>query len=264
MKHPEIIQRRLRYHEMQVSKEADISVDASPTSSYCIASTPRSGSTLISKMLLETESAGNPKEYLNPLLLRAWCRLNKKQLYLFDYLKDLQTRRTSPNGTFGMKVHWRHLEKLAEKKIPPKAIQSILNSFDKYVFISRKDKISQAISYYIAHETGIFHSDQEVWLDDIDVPTPPFNAEKILKHLSDIVREEAGWSNFFIHSNKPVLKVYYEDIVSNYQSESKNIIKFLGVGADIAPEMPTKKMSKSFTVDYKSKLLNAIGIQEVA
>jgi LPS sulfotransferase NodH len=262
MKHQEIWQKRLRYHELQASSDFDISIGVKPTQKYCIASTPRSGSTLISKMLGVTGLAGDPREYLNPLLMQAWCRINEKPLFLNSYLEELHSRKTSKNGMFGIKIHWRHLEKLSEKKIPLKNIQLIINDFDRFIFISRKDKISQAISYYIANSTGIFHSDQEEWLNEFEVPEPVFNAEKILKHLSDIVREEDGWNTFFKHIKKPVLRVYYEDLIADYETNSNEIISFLGIPPTDIPIRPTKEMKKGYSTKYKDLLLQTIGLKE--
>lgn len=262
MKNPELIEKRRRYHELQISSDGDISAGITPTQKYCIASTPRSGSTLISRMLFATGLAGNPKEYLNPLLMEAWYRINKKPLFLTSYLDEMKSRRTSKNGMFGMKIHWRHLEKLSERKIPSKNIQLIMNDFDRFIFISRKDKVSQAISYYIANSTGIFHSDQQDWLKEFEIPEPKFNAEHILKHLSDIVREEERWNIFFNHTEKPVLKIYFEDLIADYESKSNEIISFLGISANEVPSKPTREMQKGSSSKYKDLLLQTVGLKE--
>jgi len=174
----------------------------------------------------------------------------------------MKSRRTSRNGTFGIKIHWRHLEKLYEKNISSKNIQTIMNDFDKFIFISRRDKISQAISYYIASSTGIFHSDQQDWLKEFEIPEPDFNAERILKHLSDIVREEERWNIFFKNTKKPMLRIYFEDLISNYESKANEIMRFLDISATQIPPQPTKEMQKRFSSKYKELLLQTLGLTE--
>lgn len=261
MKSSDLLEKRLRYHELEMSSDSDISSNIIPSQKYCIASTPRSGSTLLSRMLFATGMAGNPKEYLNPLLMQAWSRVNNKPLLLHDYLDDIKSKRTSINGIFGMKVHWRHLEKLREKKVPIQDIHLIMNEFDKYIFISRKDKISQAISYYIASSTGIFHSDQEEWLSEFEIHQPAFKAEYILRHLADIVREEDGWHKFFEETQKPTLRVWFEDLISDYESKSKEIISFLDLPSTMVPLKPTREMQKNASLNYKELLLESVGIR---
>jgi len=108
-------QKRENYLLHQMSSELDISDGAIPSCKYCIASTPRSGSTLVSRMLLSSRLAGDPKEYFGPLLIQAWLKLNKRNISFANYLKELESKRTSENGYFGIKVHGRHLEELSKK-----------------------------------------------------------------------------------------------------------------------------------------------------
>lgn len=263
MSSAEVLQKRLAYFDHEMSTACDISQDLKPSQKYCIASTPRSGSTLISKMLLSTGLAGAPKEYLSTLLIQAWLRQreNKKNLNLDYYIRDLHARRTSPNGVFGMKIHWRQIEEMA-KKISFAAIGPHLNDIDKFIFISRKDKISQAISYYIANNTGVFHSDHEVWLSELSVPQPPFNSTQILKHLRDILREEEGWEQFFKEQKKPVHRICYEEFISDYQAQCGKIFNFLTINAPLPEELPTKEMKKPYTALYKEQLLEIMGVKD--
>jgi LPS sulfotransferase NodH len=261
MRNQKIQLKRLRYHEEQMSSSIDFPWISQPQKRYCIASTPRSGSTLLSLMLLNTHLAGNPKEYLNPLLMAAWYRINNKPIQLNEYIKQIESRRTTENGVFGIKIHWRHLEKLAQR-IDSIQINSFMNNFDKFIFIRRKDKIAQAISYYVADKTGVFHSDQEVWLKEFDIAHPTFNGFQILRHLSDIVREEASWEEFFKNSSKAVYEIYYEDLIDCYQEKTKDILNFLEIFPEDIPPIPTKKMTKDPSVNYKEKLLAIIGIKK--
>ena len=254
-------QKKESYRLNQISSKLDISVRAIPLYRYCIASTPRSGSTLISRMLLSSNLAGDPKQYLNPLLMQAWQKINKKNLSFSDYIKELEAKRTTNNGFFGIKIHGRHLEELS-KKISAKSVISFVESFDKFIFISRKDKINQAISYYIARSTGVFHFDQEDWIEEFKIPQPDFNPIKILNHLSFILKEEMLWESFFEKINKPVYRINHEDFVKEYAKKSKEIFDFLGIESSNIPAIPTKPMNKKFSSEYKNLLLEKIGLND--
>ncbi|WP_082048407.1 Stf0 family sulfotransferase [Candidatus Methylopumilus turicensis] len=259
MRNKQIQLKRLKYHEDQMSPSIDFASVSQPKQRYCIASSPRSGSTLISKMLLTTHLAGDPKEYLNPLLMHAWHRISHQPILLNEYIKQIESRRTTENGAFGIKIHWRHLENLS-KTIDSRKINSLINNFDKFIFVRRRDKLAQAISYYKAVTTGVFHSDQEGWLNEYDIPDPPFNGPQILKHLTDITREDASWENYFKYSNKPVYEIYHEDLIECYQMKAKEILNFLEIYPEEIPAIPTKKMNKKLSKNYKEQLLKTIGL----
>jgi LPS sulfotransferase NodH len=149
---------------------------------------------------------------------------------------------------------------MLSKKISAKEIYSILDAFDKFIFISRRDKINQSISYHIARTTGVFHADQEDWLDDLEMPAPNFDAGKILRHLSDVLREEEIWENVFKNLKKPVYRILYEDYVANYESKSREIFDFLEISIPEVPPIPTRPMKKKVTSEYRRLLLQNMGL----
>jgi len=91
----------------------------------------------------------------------------------------------------------------------------------------------------------VFHADQEEWLDDSEMPVPNFDAGRIVSHLADILKEEKIWEGVLAKLKKPVYKIYYEDLVSNYPSKSKEIFDFLGIDISEVPPMPTRPMQKN-------------------
>ena len=97
--------------------------------SYVVASTPRTGSTLLCRTLWGTGLVGAPKEYLNPMQLRdwevrlgsPWSSLRHRALggmslglvtrgrwdhqRIAQHLDRVKQRRTASSGWFGMKLH---------------------------------------------------------------------------------------------------------------------------------------------------------------
>lgn len=260
--HPEIIHKRKLYHEKQMSADNDISAGAIPDLRYCIASTPRSGSTLLARMLAATGAAGAPKEYLNPLLLRAWGRLNPGvQISLDAYLTEIEGRRTSDNGVFGMKLHWRHVKKLLARNMPEAVVRRMLMRHERFIFITRRDKLRQAISYHIAESTGIFHSDQQDWLKGLNAAAPELSPERILRHLADILDEERGWTDFFRESGKPFIRIEYEDLVSDYAGTCSQILGFLNIEAGAIPQMTPRMEHRGLQEQFRDGMLGIMGIE---
>ena len=137
---------------------------------YVIATTQRSGSTLLSDLLLQTGICGQPGEYLtssfverNEDLLKA-CNSSPINSSLKDYIKYVYTRYHSKNGTCGLKITWDQILKIHnDVLIPFPRINSVENSF-KYFFgkpkiiLRRANLVSQAVSKYVALQTNKWHS----------------------------------------------------------------------------------------------------------
>src|SRR6266702_8748733 len=86
---------------------------------YCILSSQRSGSTLLTRMLFKTQQAGDPLEYFNLRLLQLGRTQSGNQLLTpFEFMRLMESRRTSPNGIFGMKLHYEQMLRAFQSDIP--------------------------------------------------------------------------------------------------------------------------------------------------
>src|SRR5215470_15256953 len=107
---------------------------------YCVAATPRSGSTFLCHLLWATGCMGAPAEYFDPQfsMLPMASRLRARSTG--EYVKLLKERRTSPNGVFGFKAFWRHFRFMADF--------DLLGFFPRlrFVHIERQDRLAQAVS----------------------------------------------------------------------------------------------------------------------
>ena|SRR5690554_247963 len=95
-------------YEDQFSEQRDF-VESTPVKkTLVIASTPRCGSHMLGHLLYQTGAFGFPLEYANPRNLKEWHRrfaLEDQR----EVFRNIQTKRTSPNGVFGVKLHYSHL-----------------------------------------------------------------------------------------------------------------------------------------------------------
>lgn len=132
---------------------------------------------------------------------------------------------------------------------------------EKFIFLTRRDKLRQAISYYIAESTGIFHADQQGWAQDFDIDAPQLSPARVLRHLADILEEERSWTDFFRRSGKPFLHVEYEDLVSDYTETCSRIIGFLGVEAGPIPDMTPRMEHGGLPERFREEVLKATGIR---
>jgi len=126
---------------------------------FAIASTPRSGSTLLARYLWDA-GIGAPKEYLNPMQRRDWAvrrhvpgvdlltgrwaglagRLPWSSSELAAQLVMVRTYR-SQGGWFGLKVHAHHAQAIGLRRI-----ERVLGPVT-WLRIRRRDRVAQAASW---------------------------------------------------------------------------------------------------------------------
>lgn len=252
---------RNAYYERMMSSEKDAPAGASkPTLRYCIASTPRSGSTLLSRTLEATGAAGVPMEYLNPSFIGGWMRLHGRQpVSLAQYLSDLESRRTTSNGVFGLKLHWTQIRNLAANSKQPigDVAKTAIGTHERFILINRKDKLSQAISLHIANHTKVYHSDQQALRETKSELT--FNAASISAHIARLFAEEAEWRAYLRSRSAPCIEVFYEDLVADHTGTCRRVLDFLGLNKVDVPPPPTAKLPTTETATFRRLYLDSLG-----
>ena len=224
------------------------------TSSYLVLSTPRSGSTLLCRALESTNLAGHPKEYFSPEGNR-WSR-ESATTAPSDYVASLLAKKATPNGVFGVKISWRQLllfERACRREphyreMPLPEILSDLFPSLRYLRITRRDKVRQAISYWKALQTGVWGKAAA------DGGTETRSAEFDYDALADLVRllqdHEAGIDGFVSRSNQSPFTVVYEDLVDAYQETVTAALAYLGVAVPsglVLPEPRTARLADDET-----------------
>ena len=206
-----------------------------PVISYLVCATPRSGSSLLCESLTSTGLAGRPKEFFfrhtDMWSLPDWGETKEIEQYLGWLFEDCST----PNAVFGAKIMMGNFVELVEelRKLPGRArlnsharLQSVFPGL-RYVSITRRDKLRQAISSVRADQTDCWWHHQ----GDLDLPGPEprFNRKEIERRLEEIRFQEAEWQTFFDASRTEPITVEYEDLVGSYEATAKRVARELGI-----------------------------------
>jgi LPS sulfotransferase NodH len=213
----------------------DLAIGAEVRDRYVIAAIPRTGSTLLASGLWRTGLAGAPNEYLNPLQ-RQHFEERWGPMPLAVYMERLERHRTSPNGVFGVKIHHHHHQKWVMRL--GLDMTSLLGGA-KYVATSRVDRVAQAVSLEIAHQTGRWSTAQ-----------PPsrrrlvYDERAIRRRLGFIDRSEEGWESFFAEFDISPLRLTYEAIAANVAASVWGVLGFLGVRSTDSIELPAKSLAQ--------------------
>lgn len=194
--------------------------------SYVICTSPRSGSTLLGEALMSTRVAGQPDEYFDihqEIEAAIRKRFDAGKDSLDEYLiKILQLTRT--NGVFGWKAHWHQFEHfwrrflgvpLADPGISRAVFTQVFPNL-RYIWLRRRDRLRQAISYAKAIQTDVWRA----YVGESRQPKAPaaFDQAAVDARLDEIDRMEASWNDFFKRHGIQPRVIWYEDFILNYEN----------------------------------------------
>lgn len=204
--------------------------------SYLVCSTARTGSTLLCEALRDTGIAGRPGEYfyegVEQFLEREWGR---QDMPYVEYLNGVMRGFATPNGIWGAKVMWVHFEPSLARlhQIPeyvrlsrPELLSHIFPSLH-YIWITRRDKVRQAVSQLKAMQTGVW----KVEKGETPVPAqePRFDFDAIDFLVQANVMHEVAWQEYFAEGSIIPFTVVYEDLVAELDQTILRILEYLGI-----------------------------------
>lgn len=223
----------------------DLPLVRAPSRTYVVASTPRTGSTLLCRLLWDIGRVGAPKEYLNPMQMRDWeVRLGESGLRRFvcgflrgpavgllgkrrwrpdelqRYVERIRARRTSADGLFGLKLHRHHFEQFFVSS--ERSLEAVLSP-QHWVFLRREDRIAQAVSWARAIQSGRWATHQK-----FSLPVA-YRRSQIQRLVSLIAAQEDAWEGFFRAEKIEPLCLRYEDLVEDREGTLRTVLDFLGV-----------------------------------
>lgn len=230
---------------------------------YIICTTWRSSSTLLCKLLASTNLAGNPGEFL---LKQAEQTKRLSGEPYPDFIQRQLKDHATANGVSGVKLMWDNLENLLNRlgykpTLPSSSsFSSIYLIFPrvKFIFLSRRDKLRQAISLARAQRSQVWH----IELGKSGKPPARFSRVSnfhIESSLRLIQEAEKSWKNFFNHHHIYPYSVTYEDLCANPLEAIEGILNFLEIDAPqklaIAPP-PLQKLadwySEALVLQYQT------------
>jgi len=223
-----------------------------PSRSYIIACTPRVGSHLLGNALAATGLAGHPRERfprftpgtapLTPMdRMRLVTQAPPEETYDTsadaEYVREIFAAGTSPNGIFGIVIHWFQVQDavrrvqayLDTRQVAPHAVFSSAFPNLSYVWLKRRDRVAQAVSWFRSIQTGTYvgrggaGAGGEAHLC--------FDYAKIRYLLSAINSFENAWGSFFAAGGVTPFVLHYEDLAARYAESVGSVLDFLQVDA---------------------------------
>jgi LPS sulfotransferase NodH len=270
--------------------------------SYLVCATQRSGSTLLCELLKGTGVAGHPEEFFEAMrdtgvpphpgdFLRGLAATGlgvrddpkptdapaySSLAGLADYREHLErtfTMGTTPNGVFGAKLMFNQLDELhaLAGRLPELAgleIEVLLERLfgqPRYIWISRRDVVRQAVSMWKALQSRRWRADDGNGDDDggdgLDGPdgdddesvAPHYRFDAIDHLVRRFQAEERGWQSFFSrHGVEPLAIAYEDELVVDRDGTIRRALEWLGVSPPPGwhAEEPMRRQSGSSSDDW--------------
>ena len=222
-----------------------------PLRSYIICCTPRSGSHLFSGGLASTGIAGYPAERFprwpagtkfTPAQADAMVTEAPPESWYDseldrEYIKSILETGTSLNGVFGLTLHWfqvsdavrRVQDYLQVNATTPQQAFTLTFPNLTYLWLRRRDKIAQAVSWYKAIQTGEYVKLRGASPGAGERPELVFDYARIRTYWTALRSYDNGWTNFFAAGGLNPLVVYYEDLCSDYEGSIRKALHFMGL-----------------------------------
>jgi len=227
---------------------------------YLMLSNGRTGSSMIGSALRASGLAGVPFEYLNPNSVVA-CMRARPGLSLAGYMDDIVSRRTTPNGVFGFKLHHYQFTNISRRDEYRAWIEGLLRRQDRFIFIRRRDKLLQAISHFHAQSNGVWNSSAPAMAGSQGRRFAEGDAGALAAALQWVIAAESGWRETIEAMSLPVLEVWYEDLVADYANQMQKVFTHLGlsVAPGGIPPPETVKLANDMAEEMKQDFLRYIG-----
>jgi LPS sulfotransferase NodH len=231
-----------------------------PSISYTIWFSQRTGSTLLCKALEATGIAGRPQELFNfntSLLDRYQV---PDHAMAQEHLWDLGS---TANGVFGCKHSYcepyfgRLIEELRKFPTCPQGLTSRPAIWEcafpnhRYIFMTRRNKIRLAVSWWKAIKTEEWHLLPGQPPRDVDL-SDAYSFDAIQHLYDECSMREAGIQEFLAEGGIVPFNIYYEDFIERYEQTIRSVLRFLGQDdSSVAiPAPPLKRTADELSEEW--------------
>ncbi|MBL4810918.1 MAG: sulfotransferase [Rhodobacteraceae bacterium] len=240
--------------------------------SYMICTSPRSGSTLLCKLLEETGVAGNPGSYFHNPSLASWLQSNGLNADAFStheaalraiYNAAIAEGR-GDTAIFGLRMQRKSFDFFMQQTAllhgdMQTDVARIEAAFGPtlFIYLTRASKLDQAISLVKARQTGLWHMAADgTELERLSEPQQPYyDGAAIGHHLAELKQLDEAWKTWFRHENVQPLEVSYDRLSSDPRRILADILNALGLQKSLAANAspPTQKLADATSRQWAAR-----------
>ena len=247
--------------------------------SYVICTAPRSGSTLLCKLLRATGMAGNPESYFHEPSIADWAAgvglmyeaARPEQEVLRAVFQAIIAQGRQGTETFGLRLQ-RHSFGFFTQKLAVLAASQLSDAqrlqavFGRtlFVFLSRRDKVDQAVSYVRAQQTGLWHvAPDGTELERLSPPRMPvYDAGEIGRWVEVMTAYDRDWEGWFQRQGIDPLRISYDALAAEPIELLRHLLDQLGLDRDAAHGITpgVRKLADDISRDWGARFRSENGI----
>jgi trehalose 2-sulfotransferase len=242
-----------------------------PAQSYIVWFSQRTGSTVFCRALEDTGIAGKPNELLN--VQAPYDLLTEFGVSSYRAAQEkLWELGSTPNAVFGLNVsmHEPHNTAITQQlakfdgcpcvKMPRLRIWENVFPNCRHIFMTRRNKVRLAVSWWKAIKSGQFHSYPGA-KEGNKCTSADYSFEAIRHLMLDADMREAGMQELFTEAGVTPFTVVYEDFIANYEHTIRAVLDFLEIperaGVSIPPPYYSRladALSEEWTERFRKEL----------
>lgn len=225
--------------------------DSRMPAAYIICGTPRSGSTLLCDLLAGTGAAGRPNSYFRPPSIAEFATRMGVPIaagtegVTFDraYLDAVLEAGRAGTVMFGLRLMWDAVAGLSRRLdglFPglPTDASRFERAFGpaRYLYLSREDKVAQAVSRLKAEESGLWHLHTDGSERERAAPHRPatYDSARLRAYLDEVVHDEAAWHTWFTANAIEPHNLTYEELAADPHGTLARVLSVLGLDPALA------------------------------
>ena len=246
--------------------------------SYVICTSPRSGSTLLCKLLAATDVAGKPESYFHRPSVDDWAaelgitpeETATEREALDTVFRAAVLEGSNGTGMFGLRLQGHSFGFFREKLAllfpeEPSDAGRFKRAFGTTLFVhlTRPDKIEQAVSCVKAEQTGLWHVAPDGTELERLAPhrEPSYDREKIRAQVEVMTAHDSDWNNWFAREGIDPVRIRYDDLSADPLKVLRNLLTCLGLDRDAADgvEPGVRRLADSTNRDWVARYRSGRG-----
>ena len=219
--------------------------------SYVICTSPRSGSTLLCRLLAATGVSGNPESYFHEPSVSSWqTELDlspdpsaSEHEVLRDVFRAAIAEGSLDTGMFGLRLQRHSFDFFTQKlaALYPDGAndrERFEAAFGRtsFIHLTREDKVEQAVSYIKAEQSGLWHQAPDG--SEIERLSEPqelrYDRDQIRKQIDEMIAMDEAWIDWFAREGIEPFRVTYKTLSADPVGVLQSVLVRLGLDRDAA------------------------------
>ena len=231
-----------------------------PRRSYVLCATPRSGSTLLCRLLQSSGTAGQPESWFRRQNRAEWAAnwglaAPGGRVDWARYLAAAIAAGSSANGVFGLRLMWDTVAELMAdlgSTGPSDHAGVLARTFGpvQYVLLTRRDLVAQAVSRHRAEVSGTWHLGFEEAVHPVE---PAYDFARIAAWAAEAEAGNRAWEAWFAAQRIAPLVVEYEDLAAGPLTVAERTLSFLGLVTDRPLAVTNRRMADQISADWAER-----------